>query len=356
MENNIIRFGLVGCGAIARIHAAALADIEDARLVCVCDHLPAAAQAFAKAWGTSAALSLDAMLADPSIDAVCICTPSGLHAAQAERVIRSGKHVLVEKPLALSVQDCDRISAAARSRGLLVGVVSQLRFSPAVRKVRTALENGLLGRICSADLYMKYYRSQDYYDSNGWRGTVAMDGGGALMNQGIHGVDLLHWLMGPVRSISALSGTLIRDIEVEDTMNAIVKFQNGAFGVIQAMTAAYPGFPRRLEFNGEYGCIILEEDRVVKWEIDGEPAYRDYEESAPIAQSHNDPGRIDKAGHIRQYRNFMGAIRGEEALQVSDRDGRATLEIIEGAYTSAREQRPVLLAQEPLFEENQKFV
>ena len=229
----------------------------------------------------------------------------------------------------------------AREKGVKVGVVSQLRFTPAMQQVKKAMSDGLLGRICSADIYMKYYRSQQYYDANQWRGTIAMDGGGALMNQGIHGVDLLRYVMGPVHSIHALSGTLVRDIEVEDTLNAVVEFKNGAYGIIQAMTGAYPGFPRRLELNGEYGCIIMEEDHILKWDIEDAPAYQDYEEKLGLFNSSSDPTQIDELGHVEQLKNFISAVRGDTELLVDDLEGRKTLEIIVKAYESARLGRTI---------------
>ena len=202
----------------------------------------------------------------------------------------------------------------ARAAGVQVGVVSQLRYGPAVARVKRALESGALGRITRCDLYMKYFRPQSYYDSGTWRGTQAMDGGGALMNQGIHGVDLVRYLMGPADSIYALSGTLVRDIEVEDTLTAVVAWHCGAQGVIQASVGDYPGFPRRIELNGESGTIILEEDRIVKWEVAGDSAYHIYEqEPAPEVRSHSEAGAIDPSGHVAQLRNFIDAVRGDAA-------------------------------------------
>ena len=202
------------------------------------------------------------------------------------------------------VENCDAVAAAARAAGVQVGVVSQLRYGPAVARVKRALESGALGRITRCDLYMKYFRPQSYYDSGTWRGTQAMDGGGALMNQGIHGVDLVRYLMGPADSIYALSGTLVRDIEVEDTLTAVVAWHCGAQGVIQASVGDYPGFPRRIELNGESGTIILEEDRIVKWEVAGDSAYHIYEqEPAPEVRSHSEALATECVSHTCCQRN-----------------------------------------------------
>ncbi len=257
--------------------------------------------------------------------------------------LRAGKHVLVEKPVALRMEDCDALAAAARA-GVRVGVVSQLRFAPAIARVKRALEVGLLGRLTRCDLCMKYYRPQSYYDSGSWRGTLAMDGGGALMNQGIHGVDLVRYLMGPAESIYALSGTLVRDIEVEDTLTAAVTWRCGAQGVIEASVGDYPGFPRRIEINGEAGVIILEEDRIVKWEAEGAPACRLYEEAGTrAARTHSDAGALEPSGHIAQLRNFIDAVRGEGVLLVDEGEGRKALQLVLAAYRSAALGQPVRL-------------
>lgn len=339
--NITINFAIVGCGVISKFHIGAINAIEDARLIGVYDSVFEFAKKTAAECGTKAYATYEELLADEAVDAVCICTPSGLHASLATQAVQAKKHVLIEKPIALTLTDSDRISQSARLNHVKVGVVSQLRFSPAIKHVKKALDDGILGRIVCADLYMKYYRSQHYYDTNQWRGTITMDGGGALMNQGIHGIDLLRYIMGPLKSITALSGTLVRDIEVEDTLSAIVEYKNGAFGVIQATTSVYPGFPRRIEINGEYGCIILEEDRIAKWEIEGSPSYEYYEDKEKKVFSHSDPTLLDQNGHIEQMKNFISAIRGDTELLVDDIQGRNTLEIVLKAYESAQNKRTI---------------
>ena len=335
-----VNFGVIGCGVISHFHIQAINAIEGAKLYGVYDHIYEFAKKIASEQHVKAYQTLEEMLADPELDAVCICTPSGLHAKQAVEAAKAGKHVLIEKPIALSLEDCDAISAEAEKSGVKVAVVSQLRFSPAMQKVKRAINEGRLGKIVSADIYMKYYRSQEYYDKNEWRGTIAMDGGGALMNQGIHGVDLLQYAMGPVKSITALSAALVRKIEVEDTLNAIVEFENGAFGVIQAMTSAYPGFPRRLEINGEHGCIVMEEDTIVKWDVEGEESAEEGKLDDSV-KSFSDPSKIGTEGHILQISNFIDAIHDKADLLVDDKEGRKALEIILNAYRSSEEKKTV---------------
>ena len=336
-----INFAIVGCGMVSRLHLAAIREIDDARLVGVYDADGAAAQKVAAEQGVKVYPSYDALLADSDVDAVCICTPSYLHAEHARQALKAGRHVLVEKPLALTTEDCDSLIRLAEERGVQIGVVSQLRFSPAVRCVKQALTKGLLGRLTRADLYMKYYRTQEYYDTGAWRGTWDKDGGGALMNQGIHGVDLLLYLMGPVSSIYAQYGTLAREIEVEDTLSAVMTYQGGALGVIEASTADWPGTPRRIEINGEYGRIVLEEDRMVTFQVEGEDAYQLNEQAAGGAASHNNPGAVNPAGHCEQLKNFISAVRGDTALLVDARAGRAAVALVLAAYRSQKQGKPV---------------
>ncbi len=335
-----VHVAIVGCGMISKFHIQAVQTIGEAELAGVYDQTSEMAQKTAREYRTKAYDTYESLLADPQVDAVSICTPSGLHAAQSLQAIRAGKHVLIEKPIALCLEDSDKISALAREKGVLVGVVSQLRFSRAVKAMKDAIQDNLLGRIVSADLYMKYFRSQQYYDQNPWRGTWAMDGGGALMNQGIHGIDLLRYIMGPLKSISAHAATLTRHIEVEDTLAAVVEYENGALGVIQATTGVYPGYPRRLEINGEKGSIVLEEDTLIQWDTEGQPSFIK-DKDAIRKKSCRDPGEIGAAGHIKQYRNFIGAVQGDAILLVDDREGRKTLEIIIKAYESSGLNRTV---------------
>lgn len=342
-EDVNIGFAVIGCGLISRFHIGAIREIDDAFLAGVYDWNLETARKTADEFRVHCYNSFEEALEDSNVSVVCICTPSYLHASMACAAVEAGKSVLVEKPLALKLEDCDQLIALAKEKGVQVGTVSQLRFSPAVGRVKKAMQDGTLGRLTRADLYMKYYRSQEYYDNGGWKGTVEKDGGGALMNQGIHGVDLLRYLVGPVESIYALSATRVHDIEVEDTLTAAISFQNGALGVIEASTGDWPGAPRRLELNGECGVIILEEDRIVKWEVEGERGFSQYEENERKTEPYQDPGRIDASGHTCQIRNFISALRGETELLVDGQEGRKALEIILSAYASAESGKAVAL-------------
>lgn len=258
----IVRLAIIGCGMISRFHIDAIRQIKTAELAGVYDPRTEAAERVAAEQAVRAYRSLDELWNDRSVDAVCICTPSGTHGALAIDALRHGKHVLVEKPMALIREECRTIFDESRKNGLQAGVVSQLRFSPGVQLVKQAVEQGRLGRLVSTELNMKYYREESYFSASAWRGTKSMDGGGALMNQGIHGVDLLQYIAGmPVR-VFGQSRTLVHDIEVEDTLHAMLMYENGALGSVIATTSVYPGFARRLTVCGEEGTIELEEDRI----------------------------------------------------------------------------------------------
>lgn len=338
-----VRYVVIGTGMIARFHVAAIRSAPGAELAGICGSSPEKSEMAARTYQTRAYRELEEVWADPAVDAVCVCTPSGLHAPIALQAVEHGRHVLIEKPMALTLRECGQLIDAARERGVHLGVVSQLRFSEAAARVRRAMDGHVLGRLVSADLYMKYYRSQEYYDSSGWRGRRAMDGGGALMNQGIHGVDLLQYLAGPVASVFAQAGTLVRKIEVEDTLSAVVTFRNGALGVIQATTSVCPGFPRRLELCGEKGTIILEEDTVLRWDVEGMPCTAETGSQEHEMCSSSDPAQISLAGHQRQLANFTAAILGREPLLIDGTEGRKAVELILAAYRSVETGRAVEL-------------
>lgn len=345
--NQTLNFAVVGCGVISRLHLTAIRDLPEAGLAGVFDTNREAAERTARAWNTRTYATYDELLADEGVDAVCLCVPSFLHTPLAMQAIQAGKHVLIEKPLALSLEECDALTDLANRKGCRVGVVSQLRFYDGIKQVKNLLEQGRLGRITRADLYMKYYRSQAYYDSGAWRGTWEKDGGGGLMNQGIHGVDLLLYLMGPVKEIYAMADTMVHNIEVEDTLSAAVRFESGPIGVIEASTGDWPGSPRRLEINGERGRVILEEDRVVLLQVEGEEDYQEPRPQEGSTATFSDPGGVDPAGHRAQMKNFIHAVRGEEPLLVDTVQGRAAVKLILSAYRSARTGLPVRLDAEP---------
>jgi UDP-N-acetyl-2-amino-2-deoxyglucuronate dehydrogenase len=328
---------------VARYHAQAIAATPGARLVAVSRSDPSKAAAAAAEFGVPCETSDAALLARSDVDAVCICTPSGAHARQTLAAARAGKHVLVEKPMALTLADADAMIAACRSAGVVLGVALQRRTEPAYQLVHRAIEAGALGRPVLGLALIPYFRAQAYYDSAGWRGTWAEDGGGALMNQGIHIADLLVWFLGDVEEVLARSATLAHSIEVEDDVVATVRFKNGALGSIVATTAAAPGFPHRVEIYGTRGGVQLEAEAIARWDGDAVPAI-DPSLRAGLAPAAAGAGGsatgLAPTGHARILADFVAAVREGRAPLVPGEEGRRSLALVLAVYESARSERP----------------
>src|SRR5579885_1886337 len=258
-----LRFAIVGCGVIGPLHAQALASLPDAELVAVADHTTERAQRLAAQYGARAYTDMDEMLASEQLDVVTICTPSGLHGEHACRAMRAGRHVIVEKPREIRQEAIDEMLRVQQEQGVKLAVISQHRFDPAVRQVRGLIDDGAFGRLVLGHAQIPWWRSQAYYDSGDWRGTWRLDGGGILMNQSIHQIDLLQWMMGPVKSIAAYTDTLVHRMETEDVAVAVLRFANGALGTISGTTGAYPGTSARVEIYGDKGSALIENDKLV---------------------------------------------------------------------------------------------
>src|SRR5581483_112618 len=340
-------FGIVGTGVIAALHAAAIRTLPGARLAAVTDVVPGAAGAFAAARGCAAEPDLDALLARPDVDVVCICVPSGLHAEIGVRAARAGKHLAVEKPVDVTLAAADRLIEAARAAGVALTVISQHRFDPGLIELKRLIDAGALGRLVLGEASTKWYRTQAYYDSAGWRGTWALDGG-SLMNQGVHYVDLLRWCMGPVTQVTAVCATQAHQVEVEDTALAIVRFASGAVGTIMSTTAAYPGFPQRLEVTGTGGTVIVEDGRITRRALAGrdEPDQDGTGEAGLGAAGLGaaaDPAAIEVASHAAQLADLLAAVGEGREPAVGGQAGRDALELICAVYESARTGRTVSL-------------
>jgi predicted dehydrogenase len=343
-------FGIVGTGIIAAMHADAIAALPGARLAAVTDLDAGAAAAFATSRGATAERDLDALLARGDVDVVCVCVPSGLHAEVGTRAVKAGKHLVVEKPVDVTLEAADRLIRAARAAGVALTVISQHRFDPGLIEARRLIDEGALGRLVLGEASTKWYRSQAYYDSAAWRGTWAMDGG-SLLNQGIHYVDLLRWCMGPVAEVTAVCTTQAHQIEAEDTSLAIVRFTSGAVGTIMSSTAAFPGFPQRLEITGTKGTVIIEDGRLVSraFGTPAQPADSGAQPADSGAQPADrpgaaaDPAALDVSGHAAQLADLLAAIDEGRAPAVDGEAGRAALEIVCAVYESSRLGRTVTL-------------
>jgi len=344
-------FGLIGCGMIAEFHTRAINEIPGASVVAAYSRNRANAEKIAGIASDGCRIyeDLSQMLAQPDLDVVCICTPSGAHLEPALEAARAGKHVVVEKPLEITLARCDAIIDACDAAGVRLCTIFPSRFTPANRRLKEAIDGGRFGRLTMGDTYVKWWRTQQYYDSGGWRGTWDLDGGGALMNQAIHNVDLLSWLMGDVDSIMAQTATLAHvRIEVEDTAVACLRFKNGALGVIEAATSAYPGLLKRTEIHGDRGSARVDQDDITLWEFQ-EKVPSDSEIFAAMAAvsgfkaGASDPRGINHIGHRDQLADFLQAIDRGTAPLVDGREGRKSVEIIRAIYESSRTGKSVSL-------------
>jgi len=344
-----VGFGIVGCGMIAGFHSKAIADIRGAKLVACYDTFPASADRLAEEQGCRAYHDLSAMLADADVDIVTIGTPSGAHTEPAIAAAKAGKHVIVEKPLEITLKRCDRIIQACEENGVKLATIFPSRFHEASREMKRAVDGGRFGRITMGDAYVKWFRSQEYYDSGQWRGTWELDGGGALMNQAIHSVDLLIWLMGPVVEVAAHTATLAHErIAVEDVATATLKFASGALGVIEASTAAYPGYLKRIEIHGSRGSAVLEEEDIKAWDF-AKPAARDKKILEAMSQHKSsgggasDPAAIGYIGHRKQFDDLIKAINKDGTPSVDGHEGRRSVEVILAIYKAAETGKTVTL-------------
>ena len=344
-----IGFGIVGCGMISNFHAKALADIRGAKLVACYDTFPQSADRFAAANDCTAYHELDAMLADPQVDIITICTPSGSHRDPAVAAANAGKHVIVEKPLEITLKRCDAIINACKKNNVKLATIMPSRFGGANLELKQAIEAGRFGKVTLGDTYVKWWRSQEYYDSGGWRGTWALDGGGAYMNQAIHNVDLLYWFMGDVVEVNGLTDTLAhKRIEVEDVGVATVRFKSGALGVLEATTSAFPGLLKKTEIHGSEGSVVVEQDDILMWEF-AKKSSRDagirkkYARKGANTGGAADPSAISYVGHMLQIKDFIESIKTGKKPLVDGEEGRKSVEIILAIYKSSWTGRKVTL-------------
>lgn len=340
-----LRFGIIGCGVVSDWHAKAILQIEGAELVGATDVNKKAREDFSSKYKIKSFDSVKELLSSDDVDAVCVCTPSGLHAPLSIKAANAGKHIVVEKPMAITLEEADRIIEACEKNNVKASVVSQLRFADSIINLKEAVDKGMLGKLISGDVYMKFYRSQEYYDKGGWRGTWKMDGGGALMNQGIHSVDLIQYIMGPVKTVFAHAKTLARKIEVEDTACALLEYQNGALGVIQATTSIYPGLPRRIEVSGDKGTIVVQENSIMFWDIEGHEIPDNVRIGEAEKTSASDPSAFGVEGHVMQINDLVDAVRNNRKPLIDQYEGRKPLEIILAIYESSRTGKTIKLGK-----------
>jgi UDP-N-acetyl-2-amino-2-deoxyglucuronate dehydrogenase len=337
-----MNLAIIGSGGIAKTHADAIALLPDVRLAAIQSRNLEKARELAAPSGAEVVESLETLLANEAIDAVLVATPSGAHAESVLPALRAGKHVLCEKPLEISTKRVDAMIAEAKTADRILAGFFPLRYGVGAQVIHTALQAGRFGKLTFLSARVKWWRDQAYYGDSSWRGTQALDGGGALINQGIHAVDLIQWLGGTVAETSAFAGTLAHPgLEVEDTLAACLKFQNGALGTIEAGTSCYPGLDLSLEISGEQGTAILVNDRIAFWkfaeESPDDEAIRTGTEGGKVGGGASDPLDISCEGHRRQIEGFCQAISGTSSTGIIDghEAGRAVA-IVEAIYESSR--------------------
>ncbi len=343
-----IGFAIVGTGAIGEIHASAIKDVPGAELRAVYDRSSASATALVEKFPARIEADLNALLAATDIDVVCVTTPSGAHAEVAVPALNAGKHVFCEKPLEINVERIDSMIAAAAANDRLVAAVFPARLGLGARTVKAAVEAGRFGRLTLCSTYIKWWRTQQYYDEGGWHGTWALDGGGAMMNQAIHNVDLLQFLVGMPAKIHAFAGALAHErIEVEDTLVASLQYESGALGVIECATSCSPGFNRRIEISGDRGSAVLEDDTIKVWDfMDEQPedeAIRRGEADSGLKGGTSDPKMASNEGHRIQVEDLVAAIREGRPPLVDGESGRRAVAIVRAAYESAQSGQVVEL-------------
>lgn len=345
-----IGYAVVGLGR-GIDHVKCASQSKNCDLLAVCDTNPEAFNKLTGKYNVDTYTDLDEMLKRDDIDIVSICTPSGTHADIAIKVAKAGKHALLEKPFDVSVQKIDAALKAFEEKGLIVGCIFQNRLASANQKIKQIIESGVLGKLILGTVQVKWYRTQDYYNqNNGWRGTWALDGGGSLMNQGIHTIDLFQWMMGPVKSVFAYTDVEAHDIETEDMSIAIMRMKNGGKGVIIGSTATYPGFGTTLDIHGVDGGICMKNNDIV--EIKYKNA--DPEEINNILKTYGpekdmefavaaDPSVINRDTTYIQVQDMIDAVIENRDPLIKGAEGRQAVEIINAIYESARTGKEVLL-------------
>src|SRR3989442_8345635 len=331
-----IHIGLIGGGNITETHARAAPAIAGVEIAAIYGTNADKVDRLCREHGGTRYQDFEEFLAHRPMDLVAIGSPSGLHATQGIAAAQRGLHVLTEKPIDISTERADALIEAADRNRVKLGVIFQDRLKPDICKLKQWVSSGVIGKPILADARVKWYRPPDYYDNSRWRGTLSLDGGGALINQGVHTVDLLLWLLGDVTRVQARTSTALHAIEAEDTAVAILQFASGALGVLQATTAAYPGYPRRVEISGSEGTVILEHDRIIAANLRNAPPAGSASAEADTNLSASSAVVSDVRGHQAVLEDFLRAIRENASPACDGREGRRSLALIEAIYRAAK--------------------
>lgn len=335
-----MNFAIVGCGVIAFTHATALKALasEDCSLYAVCDIDEEKAAAFAQSHGAKKVYAhYQDMVRDPNVDIVCVCVPSGIHGEVCIAAARANKAIVCEKPMEISLAKIAEIVVAVRDAGVKMQCIFQRRMMPVAIAVRNAVAGGQLGKICLAGADLRYWRDQDYYDSAGWRGTWELDGGGALMNQGIHGIDLILWMLGEYKvTLQGQASTVARRIPVEDTAAAVLQLEGGGLCVIQGCTTAYPGYSSTFYIHGEKGSIVFNDEGILQWSFWDEATAPPRPDMGEKVGGASDPAALGAYGHIRLLRDIAIAVREDRSPLIPPEDAAFAIKVICGIYHSSQ--------------------
>jgi UDP-N-acetyl-2-amino-2-deoxyglucuronate dehydrogenase len=337
MSGEPVGVGIVGTGTSATQHLTALRDVPNGRAVAIAGTTLARARALAEQWGVPGAYgSYDDLIADPAVEVVHTCTPPDLRLPIARAAAAAGKHVLVEKPIGRTVAEADQIIEVCERAGVKLAAMFQNRFTPLALRLKAAVDEGRLGRLLLATLTSKWYRTAEYYQSTPWRATVERDGGGALINQAIHGIDLLRWICGPVAEVRGLTARTLHPIETEDVGMALLRFESGALGQIVGTSVAYPGYSERIELHGTEGsAVLVQGEGRLEWYLRGEEP-RTEVAAEQVSAGGRDPRTISYHGHTAEFADFYDAIRRGREPFIPGREGRHALELVEAIYLSSQ--------------------
>jgi UDP-N-acetyl-2-amino-2-deoxyglucuronate dehydrogenase len=329
--------GLIGGGNITETHARAARAIPSVNIAAIYGPNTASVDRLCREHGGSPYQDFAAFLAHRPMDLVMIGSPSGLHAREGIAAAQRGLHVLTEKPIDITAARADALIEAAKQSHVKLGVMFQDRVKPDILRLKNWIDQGLLGKILFVDARVKWYRPPEYYGKSKWRGTLELDGGGALMNQGVHTVDLLLWLLGDVTRVQARTATALHPIESEDTAIAILEFASGALGTMQATTAAYPGYPRRVEITGSEGTVILEHDRIIAADLRNPPPDLGFNAPVDTNLSASSAAVTDVRGHQAILEDFLRAIESDGTPLCDGAQGRKSVALVEAVYRAVRQ-------------------
>lgn len=336
----MVNFAIIGTGVIAKYHALAIGLNPNAQVVAVCDMNEARAKEFAaEHHAPKVFCDYHELLKDPEIHAVSICTPSGTHGEISIAAAKAGKHILCEKPIETKKEKIDELIREVEAHNVKMDCVYQRRYQEVPAKVKAALDSGVFGKVLMASVYMKYWRSPDYYKSAGWRATWEFDGGGCLMNQGVHGIDLICWFMGGVKKVNAITRTQLHNIEVEDAAVAVVEYNNGAIGVIEGATCVNPANNCCFEIHCENGTISFDDEGVLRWVLNGEEVAVDG--VAGEAGAKSDPTKLSENGHSPMVNDLVSSILNDTEPSIGPKEARKAVDTILAIYQSSREGREV---------------